>query len=268
MTINNLYYHYTSISTLEKIITSKKVWFTDYRFLNDGHEIKHGLNKLLDNFPNERELFMDAFKLHNCQTNYCIFSMSESHEILTQWREYAEDGSGVAIGFNKQFMNNAGIELVKCNYNVNDVNDVNEELIKKHSNFIKAVAKNTKHDNNNSMGKIQSWIKENKEQFEACIEDTMYMKNNAFKNEQEIRAVIAVPTNEMKFRVSGELMIPYAEIALWGEEAPEFNHDSVNISNVINEIWLGPKANCLNKTAINMLNIKYLQIEKYDCGYI
>jgi len=266
MTINNLYYHYTSTSTLLNIIFSKKIWFTDYRFLNDSHEIKHGLNKLLDNFPNERELFMRAFQLHNYQTNYFIFSMSKSPKILTQWREYAEDGSGVAIAFNKQLMNNAGIKLVECNYDDNNI--IEKELIKNHRDFIMSVAKNTKHDKNNSMGNIQSWIKENKENFEACIEDTMYMKNNAFKNEQEIRAVIAVPTNEIKFRVSGERMTPYAEIALWGEEAPEFNHASVNISNVIHEIWLGPKANCLNKTAINMLNIEHLHIEKYDCGYI
>ena len=36
--MDNLYYHYTSMESCYNIITSRQIWMTDYRFLNDKNE--------------------------------------------------------------------------------------------------------------------------------------------------------------------------------------------------------------------------------------
>lgn len=37
-------FHYTTVKVLVSILRSKKLWFTDYRQLNDTLEFKHGIN--------------------------------------------------------------------------------------------------------------------------------------------------------------------------------------------------------------------------------
>ncbi len=104
-------YHYTNDAGLRGIVETGRLWFTDIFNLNDPTELKHGigpaielLNAESDDARPEIKQFcknLDAI-LHggNEQTaHYFICSFSSAGDDLGQWRAYADNGRGYAIGF-------------------------------------------------------------------------------------------------------------------------------------------------------------------------
>lgn len=249
-------YHYTTLAGCHGIIESGKLWFTDHRFLNDKHELEQGLLALLEYFPEERNSFNTALNIHRSSTHYCVLSLSKSHEILSQWRGYAADGTGIAIGFNEQFLKSSGINLIECKYDSYEA--LTEKLAKKHESLINLMHQARPSSNNISVSNFIEWVGQHKEQFTALINDVIAIKNPAFSEEQEMRAVRSYDYGEVKMRLSGQLMIPYYEVKLW---------DNKQCSDAIYEIWLGPKCDNRNKIALEALLIEHCDIQKYDCGY-
>lgn len=104
-------FHYTDFRGLEGIIKSGQIWFTDYRHLNDATELMHGISLAkamlmrrarvgglhgslfgwIDDLLNKRN-FSRAL-------SFFVASFSKNSDDLHQWRSYADDGRGVAIGF-------------------------------------------------------------------------------------------------------------------------------------------------------------------------
>lgn len=88
------------------------MWFTDYRFLNDPSELSHGMDMahsvLLDaqtGLDNRAGLFLkcaaDMFRSENVEATLAFFvaSFSRARDDLGQWRAYADNGRGFAVGF-------------------------------------------------------------------------------------------------------------------------------------------------------------------------
>ena len=105
-------YHYTKVAGLEGIIKSEAIWFTDFRHMNDPSEVGHGITlcrdviRLLKPGKDGRvALFLDCLadmmRLDNFSKalEYFIGSFSRADDDLGQWRAYADNGKGVAIGF-------------------------------------------------------------------------------------------------------------------------------------------------------------------------
>jgi hypothetical protein len=105
-----LIYHYTGIEGLKGILDSQEVWLTDYAYLNDSAELRHGLglfeekirSKLLDE---KYQVLADIFKvwLENIQNHryrICIASYSLNGDSLSQWRAYGS----IAIGFEPSYV--------------------------------------------------------------------------------------------------------------------------------------------------------------------
>jgi hypothetical protein len=110
-------YHYTTACGLKGILESGQIWFTDYRHLNDPSELVHGINMahsaaqtimddLSQNEGNELpvsflKLFVDMFQHSNFKSKleFYIASFSRARNDLGQWRAYADNGRGFAIGF-------------------------------------------------------------------------------------------------------------------------------------------------------------------------
>ena len=108
-------WHYTSYAGFQAIVTSKRIWATEYRFLNDREEFLHARElglKLVDEepeyvgqyFPARDTLrqavdgafqagYLQAEKLH-----IMVASFSEEGDQLSQWRGYAENSRGVSMG--------------------------------------------------------------------------------------------------------------------------------------------------------------------------
>jgi Protein of unknown function (DUF2971) len=105
-------YHYTDARGLRGIFESQTIWFTDYRHLNDPSELLHGLKFARDIARQYREtahpeaqFFLDQFIYRfrhapfDDVLEYYIASFSRARNDLDQWRAYADNGRGFAIGF-------------------------------------------------------------------------------------------------------------------------------------------------------------------------
>jgi hypothetical protein len=108
-------WHYTSCAGLHGIITSKCIWATEYRFLNDRQEFLHAKElayKLADEEPEyagqhfpAREYVRKAIDiafstgyLHEDRLRVMVASFSEEGDQLSQWKGYADDSRGVSLG--------------------------------------------------------------------------------------------------------------------------------------------------------------------------
>lgn len=104
-------YHYTNATGLKGIFESGEMWFTDYRHLNDPSELRYGVERahkalrgaksgdegLVDWFL---EGTADLFSLENLDTlGFFVSSFSRARNDLGQWRAYADNGRGFAIGY-------------------------------------------------------------------------------------------------------------------------------------------------------------------------
>ncbi len=100
-------YHYTSMESLYGIIKSHDIWLTDYEFMNDSKEIKHGLNiaqNVLDKFGSDYKNIINDRSSLLCSDNLTRISVScfsTDKDSLSQWRGYGSDSNvGICIGFN------------------------------------------------------------------------------------------------------------------------------------------------------------------------
>jgi len=104
-------YHYTDLRGFNGVLTSGQIWFTDYRHLNDKTELMHGI-ALAETMLARRvkaggvHAFLfgwidDLLTKRNFGRAIAFFiaSFSRNRDDLHQWRAYADDGRGVAIGF-------------------------------------------------------------------------------------------------------------------------------------------------------------------------
>lgn len=256
------YYHYTTVAGCLSIIKSRSIWLTDYRFLNDKLELRQGLESFLSQIPScRRKSFELALEWHNLSNHHCVFSLSRSPKILSQWRAYASDGSGMALGFNKTFLELAGISLVECHYEEHD--SYAAELISKYQNFVELVHKAS--ELHQAVNSFMDWVRANRAGFYELIRDLIALKNPAFAEEKELRAIWSRPNgdNSIKMREARNLIIPYLEAKIWPDDE---NNSDVGV--VIPEIWLGPKCSELNKTSIYAMNISMCNVYRHDCGYI
>jgi hypothetical protein len=109
--IETTLYHYTSAAGLKGILESESVWFTDYRHLNDPSEVIHGIDMSHDVIRDLKTgndgrvgLFLDMLADLMSPANfsraldYFIGSFSRARDDLGQWRAYADNGRGYAIG--------------------------------------------------------------------------------------------------------------------------------------------------------------------------
>lgn len=103
----DMIYHYCSMDSFSKIIQSKELWINSYTKMNDSTEgtlIVTALNKyILDNLSSIHEDF-DFYKnllefINEKSPHIYLSSFSQDRDLLSQWRAYADDGKGIAIGF-------------------------------------------------------------------------------------------------------------------------------------------------------------------------
>lgn len=104
---DSTFYHYTSAGAAMNILKSGRFWFTERRHLNDPSEIVHSLGKVRGVLNGHNELasaFDKAVNEEMDRSAFYIASFSSEPNDLSQWRCYADDGCGVALGFSfKEF---------------------------------------------------------------------------------------------------------------------------------------------------------------------
>jgi hypothetical protein len=256
---NPIFYHYTTVAGAHAIIRSRRVWLTDYRFLNDKQELKQGYSHFIAALPpNSRDAFESAFRWHDQFNHHCVLSLSKSPKILSQWRAYASDGCGMALGFSEMFLRHSGIELIHCQYESHE--SYAATLAHRHSALVEETcsARAALRGENDFM----NWIHENRQKFYLLVQDLIALKNPAFAEEQEVRAVRCVEVGQAATRVSNQTIIPYVEAPFWQDDE-QLSYMGV----VLPQIWLGPKCNELNRVGIYAVQLLTCLVERYDCGY-
>lgn len=265
-------YHYCSVESFFKIISSKSIWLSNYGQMNDAHEsiwIEQYFDIVKKKFVDEKYKDFQEYTIPTYgwnKGNPHLFCLSEVSDSLGQWRAYADDGKGIAICFTPAVLNiqfdkpnrstyiDHTLGLVKIEYNAKKQKAKVEELVK----FFKDIYD----DRENEL-----WEASSSFLGISLATESLVIKNPSFSEEKEWR-IIHTPTDnydlseknnhsisQMKFRTKGSRLTSYFEIDL----SSKFN------SKLIPEIILGPKSgldknilkafletNNLSKTAIGI----------------
>lgn len=99
-------YHYTNSAVLVSIIQSRKIRLSARWHLNDpreGEDFENLLNEyVLAERAGEEKARMAMELLDNL--HFYVACFSEHGDLLSQWRAYAQDGEGISIGFDREYL--------------------------------------------------------------------------------------------------------------------------------------------------------------------
>ena len=210
-------YHYCSLDVFTKIISGKSIRLSDITKSNDSMEIlwiTKYIEEIFDeefqketektkyfkeDYPKDvftelrehysKEFFDEEQKLYS----YFVCCFSEKGDLLSQWRGYADDGNGIAIGFDGDILKQIGkpsandpISTDIFNFNKIEYSEYSQktQIRKIASDLItelKEVAKSKPSDiKQNSMKAYNTC-------FLKLFNLSIFMKNPFFKEEQEWR---------------------------------------------------------------------------------
>lgn len=292
--LGRLIYHYSSLQSFLSIIQSQTLFCTNLNYLNDKKEYKFGVEQVLEvvdklkkenfasnilnNFDDEIEQFYKSERYVTC--------FSRNGDLLSQWRAYANQGKGIAIGFdllNFKDCINQHLKGSIVEYN----EDIQKESIEK---VIKTVIEYFEYHRDNI-----DWSDYGYERLvRFSIVDFLHRiistyKSNGFSEEQEFRFEYFIDgninkkdSNEIHFRSTETMIIPYIILETEytnfkkeihdKDEVQENEHTFINKKLPIKEIIIGPSLDFdLTKSSIEeilfKLDYKNVEIKKSTIPY-
>jgi hypothetical protein len=239
--IEEVYYHYCSIESFMSIIESKSIWLTNAKFMNDRLE-----NKMIEeNFdyiieilkPLKTEIFIDNLieNFKQYKNEVYLFCLSKNPDKLSQWRGYADDGKGVAIGFSMR--RGAQVSYIVPRFGESDVQLGIHEVIYERDKQKEIILRKCDEDDRNKNDSSVTLSLD-------FVDFSMIFKHDSFDEEEEARLMYVrcdeikdKPENisDLKFRNSKNKIVDYFEFHFDTKENQLF--DSI----LIPEIYLGPK---------------------------
>lgn len=190
-----IFYHYCSSETFLSICNGKKLRFSNIHSMNDylegtwGYQLFISIGNLLLNQSKITLDFLDKVDEIIHQASYknliLICCLSKNGDVLSQWRAYADNGSGYCLGFLAK-------HLLKMPIRILDVIYDEEIQIEKLKTLLLTLNKIYKSKND-----------KDKEAFiQLCNELAVNLagfKNPAFKEELEVRLVhvLSLDTSDM-----------------------------------------------------------------------
>lgn len=264
--MNEVVYHYCSVDTFFNIIKNSSIWLSDIAKSNDYQECvrcRELVNKGMEEYLRDDVEALQAWSTWYEKSAYSNLSMktfcvcfSESKDKLSQWRGYAQDGQGIAIGFDKKVLE--------------ELNQISEFDVA----FGKVIY-------DNPQEYVQGIIADNIEKLkykgighvalELSVNYRMqfpFVKNPGFEEENEWRAVVCsvighynIPSSDnilfskVKYRTANNKLIPYIEM----------NFEKVKQS-IIKEIFIGPKSEVEVEDIVNFLSF-YGYYDGIEGGY-
>lgn len=236
-----IYYHYCSVDTFFNIMQTSTLRLGNPLSMNDSAEVIWFLELVGEYVDNEEsykgiserwELVEKIMKdmIREIDFPY-ILCLSRESDVLSQWRSYANDGKGVAIGIDVDRLLRystllSGNDIIYDSEN--QMKLLGEKGIDKYlSELNKAIING---DDTTIYNKIRILVS-------YLLKDAIICKNPAFKEEDEYRISCAPhkcdegKISEIKFRTNNEVIFPYREIYF------------ENIKHSLNKsITIGPKS--------------------------
>jgi len=254
-------YHYCDTRTFSEIIRNKSVWLSSLKLSNDSEEGRVVRNALLDMVSSDgisqiiKDRLDNSIQFFLDRMDGLGFCLSEEGDLLSQWRGYAEDGKGLSIGFNKEYLNalserpadaNAemAFSLKKVIYDpklhIQKITPIYRYLKKSidEGALSDAPRPSLLSPMNEDLALRQKAHKEKQSEIGfplLVLSMDMYdLKNPAFIEEKEWRMISVLfkfgDSIECSFRPSGNKIIPYKEVKFTDLGMP-----------IIDEVILGPK---------------------------
>jgi Protein of unknown function (DUF2971) len=179
----DILYHYCDAAGFLAICTSKKMRFSDIFSMNDFMEMHWGyhiwelsasgvMDEVGKDFLDKIDEVIHSSGIHGLLIASCY---SLDGDVLSQWRAYADDGKGYAIGFSAKDLTGLPVRSLRVLYS-------KEEQVAEVKNVIKALYEAEKLEQ----------IKFGSDFREVCFllaYDLAALKNPAFVEEKEIRLI-------------------------------------------------------------------------------
>lgn len=253
-----LIYHYCSPFTFQQVIERKKIWLSSTSNMNDyaeGNWFSNTLSQFLKRYQERYgkqwcESVLEQFECNHMPRYIACFS--KCGDTLSQWRAYAQDGEGVAIGFDEE-----KLEL-EDGYFLPNI-DPKKSIALKSVKYL---------DSEEIHGALFALAEQTIARFDGelngrsaaiftglCLTEAMVVKNPAFIEEQEKRIIyspiflgaedenyikVSNPISEIKHRISSGFLTSYFEFQI-----PD--------SKAIAEVILGPKNKFSENDLFNFL---------------
>lgn len=247
---NGPLFHYCSMESLYGILDSLTLRLTSVRYMNDSKEIswlyEHAKNVVLQRMrhhSNNDESKLSKVLLEHCDylylddsyfPNYFCACFSRKGDSLSQWKAYADDGRGVAIGFNRdyltRFTNQRLTRLQRVDY------DIESEVLSLEREMKEAYSRMENSSKTLMEHQIETIARETCNQWD---ERAPFCKNPGFEEENEFRLVHlrlmlrqAIHESEfepLKFCHRDGVIVPFLELPLDPDASP------------ISRIVLGPR---------------------------
>lgn len=266
-------YHYCSLQTFQKIMENKSIWLSDVSKSNDSKELawiksecqhylmkswieyleaKKANNSFLSVSTKDFEEFNKALELikENDASKCWVFCLSEKKDDLGQWRGYADDGQGVAIGFQS--------DLFKLIEKIAYIADKDEELYFRKVKYSQKDIKAFLYDyaglrEINEDLSSEEVLEIYKKVAVLTIWNAPFFKNEKFKDEKEWRVAYSTNmldmlngkkpgiSNEKNHLSNAVSLEKYGYIIKNGDLVSHLEMELPILNNVISSITLGPK---------------------------
>ena len=263
---NGIVYHYCSLEAFKSIIENECLWLCDIQKSNDSQEciyfdevMSETIQQRIADLQNSAEVnsadLADLQKMKEIieghqfeQIPFYVCSFSRDGDLLSQWRGYADDGFGIALGFDASCLN-AKNGIIENHFSCNNV----------FYGSIDAVTQQCSSHIDNML----TLIKQHGSQeipfisIASMLLDRPFYKSNAFREENEFRIVLLhkAPSqtnfeftfSKRKYRITNHQLSSYYE----------FSFKAVK-DEFLRKICLGPKCKVTPDDVRMFLN---------DCGY-
>lgn len=217
--IPEIVYHYCSLESFLAIIENSTIRLTNIIKSNDRDEIRYCfddfedvLRKSCKEFSRkyientEVKKFFDEIDYENLVSRavvnesliYYVACFSSEADLLSQWRGYANDGKGVAIGFySRNFKLAEDLKNIKYSKIIYDMKTVKAER----HNYIIEKLKEASLKTDNSLT-ISTYTDAINDIISGMVYNAVFYKNPAFKEENEWRLVYYPFGNIRNLRIS------------------------------------------------------------------
>lgn len=219
-------YHYCSLESLNSILNHRSLRLTNILKSNDSMEIswicryydgefenayKNASDLLkekisLERFKGYMRLFTDEFfNENNADFRYYVTCFSYQNDLLSQWRGYADDGRGAAIGFDLDVLKEITtvspeiskpsiVSLHKISYSEAEQREVVHQIVKELIAEIEEMlqkereySENAKNSQDCKIELLDNVMSCFERKFMELFQESVYMKNPFFREESEIR---------------------------------------------------------------------------------
>lgn len=227
-------YQYTTDTGLKGILDAGQLWLSDIFYLNDPSELSNGvsyaakiLNDKAETGPPETQVFAKHFgdflqRGLPSTAHYFVCCFSADGDDLGQWRAYADNGRGYAIGFDAKTLEDAfckedGVPVptnsaFHITYDNAALSALHRQLV---DNMFALIS--MPRGKNLSSSVIAAYMRELSVSLSVqVLRAALFFKHDAYRNEQEYRfmelhAGGSVPAPSVKRRYRSHELVRYRE---------------------------------------------------------